>query len=367
MKVLFVNQILAHYRTDVLTLIDRDERLDSVFLAGTDDSGVERIRSGVLGDVRSVRNMRVGRFTWQAGVMRHLFRVRPDAVVCEGDASVLSTWVLAAVARLMGVRTLFWTIGWRQVDRVGVRQARMMFYRLANKLLVYGERGRELGISSGYPASRITVVGNSVSDHEASEMSPLPNTSLVALSRETMPVAVAVARVTTIKRFDLLVDAAALAGDRGRPFAIALAGEGPEQGVLEEAARAAGVRLHMLGPIYSNAELARLYEHASLTVLPKAAGLTAIQSLAHGIPVITDDDHVAQVPEADAIVPGITGDRYRAEDVPDLEATIHAWIEKMRDHRESVETACRAEVDRYWTPQAHAARISAGILAEGRP
>jgi glycosyltransferase involved in cell wall biosynthesis len=88
---------------------------------------------------------------------------------------------------------------------------------------------------------------------------------------------------------------------------------------------------------------------AHVTVSPGKVGLTALQSLAYGTPVITHDDPEAQGPEWEAIMPGRTGDFFRRGDVADLARVIRAWTREPV-LAPAIRSECPRLIERFYNP-----------------
>ena len=65
---------------------------------------------------------------------------------------------------------------------------------------------------------------------------------------------------------------------------------------------------------------------STATVAPGKIGLTAIQSLTYGTPVITHGNSDNQMPEFEAVVPGDNGDLFVDGDIDSLATVIAKWI-----------------------------------------
>jgi glycosyltransferase involved in cell wall biosynthesis len=90
---------------------------------------------------------------------------------------------------------------------------------------------------------------------------------------------------------------AALADPRLGALALAIAGDGPERGRLEQAARGLGARVRFLG-VLAQRQLARWYRAADLFLFPtrdEPLGLVTLEAMASGAPVLAAD--VGGVPE----------------------------------------------------------------------
>jgi glycosyltransferase involved in cell wall biosynthesis len=359
-RLLIVYPHLPHYRYGVFRKISAHPGFEVTFAADnhSSGSGIDVIPLSTF-RTRRLRNHYFGHLLWQGGLIR-LVRSEPwDAVIFLGSASYVSTWLAALILRARGVLVLFWTIGWHRPDRGLRRYLRRAFYSLADHLLLYGRTAMELGIAMGQPAERMTVIGNSYDSHQRSEAVAKDELERIgrAIDGRAPFTVVAVGRLTAIKRLDLLVESVArVATARGR-ITVILAGDGPEGPALVELAQRLGVDLRMVGTIYSDEALAALYENASVTVVPGAAGLTVIQSLQHGVPVVTHGDAHSQMPEFEAVIPARTGSLFEKGSVESLADELRSWMELPADEAGRRSQEARREVARRWSSDAHAAHL----------
>jgi hypothetical protein len=77
--------------------------------------------------------------------------------------------------------------------------------------------------------------------------------------------------------------------------------------------------------------------------------------LAYGVPCVTHDDWLDQMPEFEAILPGRTGAFFRKDDVEDLARVMQEWLSPPR--KPQVANACIAHVERFYTPL-----VQAGVM-----
>lgn len=363
-QVLTVYQHLAHYRSEVFAELQDSPAMDWAFAADLQsyDASIPTIPPERMRLFHRLHNHWYRSILWQSGLVGLILRKRFDAVVFLGDAAYASTWLAAVVCRARGSKVLFWTIGWHRPDQGVRRWIRLAFYRIAHALLIYGHTGKRIGVSLGYPESRIIVVGNSTSSHAVqSDDSAASTEALPPLGRD---VVTAVVRLNELKGLHLLIRAAALLSARGRPVVVVLAGAGPQAGALRRLAESKDVDLRLLGPVYSTAALNLIYERTSVTVVPLNAGLTCIQSLAYGRPVITTDDPYKWAPESEAIRAGVTGGLYTDGSVASLADVIEEWLTRVRADGPSIAEACRREVELRWTPRAQAAAITSAVAEQ---
>jgi glycosyltransferase involved in cell wall biosynthesis len=93
-------------------------------------------------------------------------------------------------------------------------------------------------------------------------------------------------------------------------------------------------------------------------------GLTAMQSLAYGTPVITHGDCERQAPEWEAIVPGETGAVFECGSAESLAGAVRDWLSRNPD-REAVRKRCYGIIERYFNPHTQCQIIERAVA--GKP
>lgn len=374
MRVAIVYHFFPHYRAAVLTELARRGRHAYTLLGSpTEPDGGGIAAWKVPPDIRflplEVRPGRRGNVRFR-GLLPHMRGPEFDAVVLLGNALWPDTWLAAISARLSGKRVFFWTHGWVKRDRAPVAFLRRRYYRLAHGLLLYGHVAKAIGIAQGFDPARLHVIYNSLDVDEQDRMrDAVSEQDLRAVRRrlfddESTPVVVCVSRLTPVRRLDLLLDAASLLRRRGRPLNILLVGDGPERAALEARARALDLRVCFYGPCYDEAELARLTMAANVTAAPGKVGLTAMQSLAYGTPVITHDDPFDQMPEWEAIVDGRSGSFFRPGDVEQIAACLERWTQSPWTDA-ATRRDCVGVIHRFYHPATQAWIIERAL--DGKP
>lgn len=368
MRVAVIYQVWPHYRLPVALEMDADPAIAySFYGSGERLEGIEHLDISRLGRFVIARSTSIGRLLWQGGAVRAALTGRYDAIVLLANPNHLSTWIAAPLARLRGIPVLFWGHGWLRQDTGPKRLFRHGFYRLANHLLLYAERGKRLGMAAGWKDEDITVVYNSLSVDQADAIiariergeldDHIPQRRFADPDR---PLIVCTARLTDKCRFHLLLDAAARLAERGRPINILLLGDGPERQALEDQARRLNIAAIFHGACYDETITGPLLYHADLTVSPGKIGLTALHSLMYGTPAITHGTLDDQMPEVEAIEPGRTGAFFTNGDAGSLADTIADWLAHAPD-RATVRAACRATTRDRWNPKAQARILSEAL------
>jgi glycosyltransferase involved in cell wall biosynthesis len=100
---------------------------------------------------------------------------------------------------------------------------------------------------------------------------------------------------------------------------------------------------------------------SDLTVCPGFIGLTAIHSMAYGVPVITNRRSSEEAPEVESIVPGRTGDLFEDGDLEDLVGVMQVWLRRRAD-RPVIRAACIDMVERHWSPDSQLRAIERAVM-----
>ncbi len=372
-RVAIVYHFFAHYRAAVMVELARRSGLDVTLVgdAGDYESDIKAWQTPP--DMRfrlaPCRRLR-GSAMWQKGVVGLALGNEFDALILLGNAYWPSTWLAAILGRLRGKRVLFWTHGWITPPRGAKGAFRNAFYRLAHGLLLYGHLAKQYGIEAGFDPGRLHVIYNSLDyDAQRAARATVSAEDERSLRRElfgTDAVAVAICstRLIAIRRLDLLIEAAAKLRAEGLPVVLLLVGDGAERANLEKLAAERGVPAHFAGACYDEARLARYTMASNVTVAPGKVGLTAMQSLAFGTPVITHDEADDQMPEWEAIIPGRNGSLFRRNDADALAQAMRPWLT-----RPGVDAATRAEchkaTDRFYNPSMQRRAIERAV--RGKP
>jgi glycosyltransferase involved in cell wall biosynthesis len=307
---------------------------------------------------------------WQWGAVTWAIRREFDTVIMHAVPHWPCTWIGALLARALGKRVLFWGHGHLYEPRGLKGLLRRLFYALPHEHLVYGRTAKEIMLRHGWKPEQVHVIYNSLDTDAQVRIRQSMNgthrkaTRTSLFGRTDIPVAICTTRLIRIRRLDLLIDALHSLGRANHPVALILVGEGPERAALQSQAARLGVRVHFEGACYDEHRIAELIGASTVTVAPGKVGLTAMHSLVYGVPVITHSDADDQMPEWEAIIPGVTGALFARDSVEGLEAAIREWT---RDPWPSEPTrrACESIIDRFWNPHVQRRLIEHAVL--GRP
>lgn len=372
-RVAVVYRIWPHYRSPVLDAMLKSEAVRYTFLAsGEAADGIEHAAIQQEPYFRQALYRNFGPLLWQPDAVKVALEPEYDAVLYLGNPNFIGTWLGAIICRLRGRPCLFWAHGWLRHESGAKRFFRHRFFRLANHLLVYAERAKKIGTAEGFPADRITVIYNSLDVAKSRALvGQIEQGQLNSVNPRLFfddpdrPLIICTARITSKVRLDLLFDAATELKRRGRPINILLVGDGPERERLQARAVKEGLAVHFFGACYDESVVAQLIYHSDLTVSPGKIGLTAMHTLMYGTPAITHGDFDLQMPEVEAIEPGISGAFFKEGNAADLADAIDQWLSG-RTNKAAVKAAAFKVIDDKWNPETQARIIEAAILGVAR-
>ena len=362
MRVLYIDWQMFHYRAAVLTSLAALPGLELFGATG----GVDRVGQVQSASVKmfeqhfELKGTRLGStFLWLAGCFGVVRMIRPDVVLINSNVALVSNWLLLPWLRLRGVRVVAWTHGWRSPDKGAKRYARLLYYNFANRLLIYGERSVEFGALMGYPRNRMTLVRNSMSEGSCER-------ALFRTRRLAEPTIGVVCRVQPRKQLEMLAEIALAAGsDLGTEISVSICGpvDPRYSAVLKAVFESKGVELNLVGALYGD-ELESFYSGVHVSVVPSMIGLTAVQSLLYGVPVVTHSVYESQGPEVESVLSGVNGSLVPKGDVTEFGRAAAYWISRSISDDGTFEKACKSTVDPEWCASSHARRIARGLGVE---
>lgn len=355
-----------HYRQAVFSQLLDDEDIDFEIYYDVHgiDSSIKSSKSMEMNFHAPV--VKISRFMWQNRALRLALSSKYDGIIYLGNPYIISTWVSAILAKLAGKKVLYWTHGWIKQDPSLIGKFRNLFYRLADKILVYGYRSKEIGISEKFDATKINVIGNSLDytvqkkcrDEYLKSGEEFNSFRQVKLSK---PYFVVVSRLVKQIQIELVLQALSKIS---KPCSLVIVGDGPEKNGLKKMAEELSVDTVFLGPIYEERQLCELFMNSQATVSPGKVGLLAIHSLSYGTPVITHDDLDRQMPEAEAVQDGVTGSLFNYGSLDHLVETMEAYrnIPLGSGERKKIYDAAIKTIESDYTSSIQLQRIKQAVL-----
>ena len=380
-KLTIVYHYFAHYREPVLRELCQHLSADyEVELMADEEAEIPALKTISLCEFteglchyQRLNNIWIGPWLWQKGLLRAIFKSKSDVVIFLGQFNFLSTWIAVLLARFMGKKTYFWSHGIYGNEGWFKKLIRVSFYKLADGMLLYGKYAKDLLVKTGMCADQLHVIYNSLDYQQQRRLREQKDESIVPQLRYSLfgsdsPYLIFVGRLTAVKRLDLLLAALAKINESGlREIKCLIVGEGPEGTVLQEQVERDGLQecVKFYGACHDEAVLSDLIYAADICIAPGNVGLTAMHALVYGTPVITHEEKAWQMPEFEAIVPGVSGDFFIRGSVSDLTSKTCALLDRTVSDRGAVRAACCEVIDQKYNPEYQAKVIASVIGGNG--
>ncbi|MBN2064569.1 MAG: glycosyltransferase family 4 protein [Sedimentisphaerales bacterium] len=370
MKVALITRIMAHYREPIFSLLARqkgDGAFEFTFFAGkrNEYTTVETIdparafKPAVEGgfDWRYIRTISIfGCGVWQTKVLPIFAGGQYDVIILDTTIYYLSTWIGLLLARMRKKKVIIWGHGFKKNESGIKARLRMCQYNLADAMLLYGNRGKDILVQKGYDPAKIYLVYNSLDYDRQVSLRDTIDKDMVNRKREqlftdsNLPVLVYIGRLNAEKKLEFLLEAVARLKTSDLICNVLFVGEGQYKSRLIELARELQISNNVVfyGACYDESEIAYIMTMTEVTVVPDAIGLSCIHSLVYGVPVVTSDNFDVHGPEFEAIIPGQTGGFYQNGKVESLVQEISKWLR--RSDKETVRQNCMKVIDLHYNP-----------------
>lgn len=361
-QVTLVLNIAPHYREPIFKLIESTWRCRWIF--GENKTDIPSCHTDQLDDVTFLPIAR-GKFNtwWLRGLTKVLRKNKSEITILTGEIKFLGSWrvMLSNALRRKSKRTriYLWSHGWDGTERGLRRWFYRLYFGMADGVLLYGNRSRDIAEKEGIPHDKITVIHNSL-DHK--KFLDIRNKTSGSVAKSVfsplfknpeLPVLVYIGRLSLVKKISQLLEAVAILKDRGCETNVLIIGDGPDREILQSIATENGLNdsVFFSGAKYGLKSTASWIYHAGVCVSPGHIGLTAIHSLELGTPVVTHSDMTSQAPEVESITEGITGHFFEKDNIEDLARAISCQLDQNKSlGRDAVREACYGAVES-WTPE----------------
>ena len=189
-----------------------------------------------------------------------------------------------------------------------VARVKSALTRRGDWFFAYTSRGASHVIEQGFPATRVTVLNNTVDTHHLKRDLDAVTDEDVARFLQTHGLqagrtALFIGGVDEHKGIEFLLDAANFVGGALPGFRLIVGGDGSQR-PLVEAAEAQGAPVRYLGRLDGAAKAVALCA-CDVLAIPEAIGLVAVDSLVAGRPIISTT-HPCHGPERDYLADGVT-------------------------------------------------------------
>ncbi len=294
---------------------------------------------------------------WQKGLLRKVLSRDFDAFIFLGNPYFISTWISAIILRLRKRPVFFWAHGLIHKEKGFQKIVKYTFLKLANGLLLYGDRAKQLLTEEGFNENTLHVIYNSLDYNKQlklrEKLNPinLKNIKKSLFKKNELPTLIFIGRLTPQKKLEQIIEALKVLKDQEIFYNLIFVGEGSEKNNLQLLSEKNNLKENIVfyGACYDEELISQLIGASDICISPGEVGLTAIHSLSYGTPVITHNNFDKQMPEFEAVTPNKTGLFFEQDNVNDLAEKIKFWIQE-HTNREQVQQDCYSVIDQKYNP-----------------
>ena len=272
-----------------------------------------------------------GPVLWQSRVLHNFLSKKVDIVILEANPYVISSVMLCMFAFIFRKKVLLWGHGVGSKKNWLVRIMKVVIPRLLGGFVFYDRDRASQLVMWGLPKRNVFVVNNSV-DTE------VINTLALEWKKQKRKNILFIGRFIIEKRLELLIQGFSLAKDKLPSYiTLTLVGDGPERANLSTLVHDLKLELKVrfMGEMTNESDLAEIFNDSWVSVSPGRIGLSAVHSLAYGVPLLVADAE-QHSPEIALLQNQQTGVYFKSLDPLDLaNKLIDMWNDPLRLERMS--------------------------------
>lgn len=297
-----------HYRQAVFDSILNDSSLDVEIFYDYQGTDKTIVSGTAIKGHKNNKTFKFLKFYFEFNSIFSAFSKKYDYFIFLGNPYVLSFWISLLVLKIQRKKTAMWTHGWYKTEPNLKDYIRNFFYSLSDRLFLYNNRSKEIGINYGFYPDNISVIFNSLDYDKQKKCRDEGRSKKVRnfLSIPSKDYFLFVGRLIDSANIDFIIDALDDFNLHNKSIDLLIVGDGPNKKNLQKISIDKNYVI-FLDAIYHEEELSTIFMNAKAVISPNKVGLLAMHSLAYGCPVITHSDMNFQMPEAEAIKHRKTG------------------------------------------------------------
>lgn len=308
------------------------------------------------------------RLLWQTGIIKRIVSSKYKYFIFEGAVFHLPTWIFTILCRIFGKKALFWTHGFKGLDKGLKRLIRILYFKLPHGLMLYGNYSKKIMIEDGFDANKLFVIYNSLDSNKQFDLlntfssNFISNEKAKLFKKPELFTVIFIGRLLKGKNIPFLLEAVKDFSKQKKPINCLIIGDGPELDLIKNFISDNNLddNFHLTGSIYDESEICKFFKMSDLMVSPGNVGLNCMHSLAYGVPVLTHNNFQFQMPEAEAINSGETGILFEYNNYDDLLLKLNEWI-NMEFTKEKVKEKCQEVIRKRYNANNQAAHIVTAV------
>lgn len=346
MKVIIIEPVIAHYREDIFNKLIINQTFHFKIIAGSNYLGIKEASLGKNEIILKYFTIKLfgKRFYYLKGALNHINKENPDIIICSGiDFHHIHSLFVFILQRLIRRKRIIWWshAGMGKQGYIG-RKLRSMFYRNSDGIFVYGKQGSINLINMGVDEKKIQIVKNALNYKDYG----FHNDQELNLKRDNKTIHLLFCgRINEDKKLNILLDAVKELKYNHKIQVICDIVGGGNIDLLLKLTNELNINdcVNFAGAKYDN-ELVEYFKKADIFVYPGGIGLSLVQAMSYGLPVITTNNMELHGPEIELLEPKRNGDLFVDGDSLDLANRIIDWVFMLKEDKKSITQLCINDV-----------------------
>jgi glycosyltransferase involved in cell wall biosynthesis len=350
-SVLVIQRILPPYRLRFFQRLSASDRL-SIRVAHGLSTGASALKSlenpsGVaIERLRNIFPFKEDRVVIQRNLFPLLWRGNFEVIIAEFNPRIVTNLVACLMVKLRGRKFIWWGHGASPKSGWLSMHLRLFFARMADAMIFYDERGAARFIEQGVQSEKVFVATNSIDTEEIVQLverRPLSERHCLLF----------IGRLLAGKKVDILIRAFARARGKLRPNTqLTIIGSGPDLNRLTRLVAELNLteEVQFVPAIYEQSQLAPYFNAAWISVSPGWIGLSAIHSLAYGVPMLVARDEPHR-PEVNALEENVNSIFFNSDDIEDLARHL-LWLDSSAERHAQMSDAGFNKIHKQFSLQA---------------
>ena len=360
-KIILIYPGFPHYRNGIIEALLESKNNEYYFVG--DKNGYAGIKPYDFKEIEQFTNCpsyRVGPFFFNKGLIRFALKSKADGIIVHSSPYWISIIIASLIFRLKRTRVINWTHGLLDNKINTYNKLYLYFFKLFfDGLLLYGNQSKQNLVKLGYKENRVNVIYNSLDYNSQIKYRNTITDDEREVIRSSMFInpgnyqLIFIGRLTSQKKLPYLIQAVELLKEENINVNLLFVGEGMEKKSLIDLSSKLGIadQIHFYGASYDENNNYKLIVSSDICVAPGEIGLTSIHSLVYGVPVISHSDPNNQMPEFEAIKPGLNGALFKNDNIEDLKENIKLVINLIESKSAAaLKQDCYKIVDEYYNP-----------------
>lgn len=347
-KTVFILNYAPHYREFIFRKIDKELNAD-LYFGNIPNSSIKKMNYFSLNNFKKeFKTIKYKSLYYYIGSVKTIFKPYTNYVL-TGDPQIISNWLILLLGLLLRKNVYLWTHGWYGNEKGIKKIIKKTYFKLAKKLLLYGEYSKKLLIKEGFKEEKLLVIYNSLDYESQLEIKKtLIKTEIYPnYFKNNYPTLFYIGRIQESKKLEQILEAMVLLKKKKLNTNLAIVGG--EDGNYNFRKKISEKKLEnnvwLIGPVYEEKDIANYIYNANVCISPGNIGLTALHSLIYKTPVITHNNFQNQMPEFETIIEGVNGYFFEENNINDLAKKIEQILNSSFDSFKISEP-----IDKFWNP-----------------